>query len=111
MGPKLSHGAVAKAVKCDVKIVKYWLKLCKHSKELSDSIRSGGPRGTTPTRDEQIVSLVIQQTFVTARDIANKLRKTTGATVNERTTIQRRLNEVAAKYSQPLSKPLLTEVN
>ena len=40
MGPKLSHTAVAKAVKCDVTTVKYWLKRWKQSKDLSDSIRS-----------------------------------------------------------------------
>ena len=44
-------------------------------------------RGTTHKQDEHIVSLVEQLTFVTARDIANKLTKT-GATVNERTKQQ-----------------------
>ena len=89
--------------------MKYWLKRWKQSKDLSDSIRSGRPRGTTHKQDEQIVSLAEQQTFVTARDIANKLTKT-GTTVNER-TIQRRLNEAGVKYNRPLSKPLLTEVH
>ena len=75
--------AVAKAVKCDVTTVKYWLKQWKQSKDLSDSIRSDRPRGTTHKQDEQIVSLAEQQTFVTVRDIENKLTKT-GTTVNER---------------------------
>ena len=34
MSPKLSHEAVAKAVKCDVTMVKYWLKQWKQSKDL-----------------------------------------------------------------------------
>ena len=83
MDPKLSHGVVAKAVKCDVATVKYWFKRWKQSKDLSDSTRSGRPRETTHKQDEQIVSLSEQPTIVTDRDIANKLRKT-GATVNER---------------------------
>ena len=61
-------------------------------------------------QDEQIVSLAEQQTFVTAREIANELRQT-GATVNERTMIQRRLSEAGVKYNRPLSKPLITKVH
>ena len=60
IGPKLNHAAVAKAVKCDVITVKYGLKQWKQSKDLSDSIRSGRPRGTTHKQDEQIVSLAEQ---------------------------------------------------
>ena len=48
MDPKLSHVAVAKAVKSDVTTVKYWLKRWKQSKDLSDSFRSDRPRETTP---------------------------------------------------------------
>ena len=73
MDPTLSHVAVAKSVKCDVTTVKYWLKRWKQSKDRTDSIRSGRARATTPKQDEQIVSLVEQQTFVTIRYIANKL--------------------------------------
>ena len=58
IGPKYSHAAVAKVVKCDITTVKYWLKRWKQSKDLSDSIRSGRSRGTTHKQDEQIVSLV-----------------------------------------------------
>ena len=79
-----SQGAVAKAVKCDLTTVKYWLK---KSKDLSDSIRSDQTRGTTLKQDKQIVSLAKQQKFVTVRDISNKSTKT-GATVNERTALE-----------------------
>ena len=34
MDPKLSHAAVAKAVKCDVPTMKYWLKRWRQSKDL-----------------------------------------------------------------------------
>ena len=73
-------------------------------RDLNDSVRSGRARATTHEQDEQIGSLDQQQAFVTARDMVNKLRKT-GATVNERTIIQRRLNEAEAKYNRSLSKP------
>ena len=96
---KLSHATVAKVVQCDMTTVKHWLKRCQQWKYSNDWIRSG------PLYDEQIISLAKQQTLVTARDIANKLRKT-GTTVNERTTIQRHLNETAAEHNRPLSKSL-----
>ena len=66
-------------------------------------------RGTNHKQDKQIASFVELQTFVTDRDIANKLTKT-GTTVNER-TIQRRLNEAGVKYNRSLSKPLVIEVH
>ena len=109
MGSKLNHGAVAKAVQCDVTTVKYSIKRWKQSKDLSDSIRSGRPQGTIPKQNEQIVSFVEQQTFVTDRDISNKLRKA-GATVNKR-LIQWRLNESGVEYNRSLSKSLLIEVH
>ena len=52
MGSELNHTIVAKAVKCHVTRVKYWLKQWKQSKDLTDSIRSGRPRGTTLKQDE-----------------------------------------------------------
>jgi transposase len=109
MGPKLSHAAVAKAVRCDISTVKYWLKRWKQSKDLSDLTRSGRPRATTTKQDQQIISLAEQQTFITSRDITNKLNRK-GVMINER-TVQRRLNEAGARYNRPLSKPLLTEVH
>ena len=54
-----------------------------------------------------IVSLDEQQTFTTSRDITNQLNRKR-VKINE-TMVQRHFNEAAAKYSRPLSKPLLTE--
>jgi transposase len=107
LGPKLSHAAVAKAIHCGVSTVKYWLKRWKQSKDLTNSNRTGRPRATTQKQDKKIVSVAERQTFVTSRDITNRLAKT-GVNVSER-TVRRRLNEAGAKYNQPLSKPLLTE--
>ena len=105
MGPKFSHATVAKAVKCDMTTVKCWLKRWEQSEDLSDPIQSSRVQATTHEQDEQTVSHAQQQAFVTAPNMVNKLRKT-GATANERTIIQRRLNEAAAEYNQTLSKPL-----
>ena len=98
MGPKHSCAAVGEAVKCEATTVRYWLKRWKQLKDLSDSIRSGRAQGTTLKQDEQIACLAEQKRFVTARDIANKLKKTE-AIVNERTALER-------SRSQLLSKPL-----
>jgi transposase len=107
LGPKLGWKAVAKEVKCDRKTVKYWLDRWKESKDLYDASRSGRPRATTPKQDEQVLSLADQQMFVTSRDIQNQLKRK-GAEISER-TVRRRLNEAGAKFSPPMSKPLLTE--
>ena len=61
--------------------------------------------GYATEKDEQIVALAKQKTFVTVRDITNKLRKT-GITVNERTTLQLRLSGASDKYNGSLAKPL-----
>ena len=107
LGPKLSHMAVAKAVHCDEKTVKRWLKRWKQSKDLTDAPRSGRSRVTTPKQDQQVVALAEQQTFVTCQDITNQLNKK-GVEISQR-TVRRRLNEAGTKYNQPLSKPLLIE--
>lgn len=107
LGPKLSHTAVAKAIHCDVKTVKRWLKRWQQSKDLTDAPRSGRPRATTAKQDQQVIALAEQQTFITSQGIANKLNKK-GVEISQR-TVRRRLNEAGAKYNQPLSKPLLTD--
>ena len=107
LGPQLNHTAVAKAVHCSSSTVKYWLKRWMQSKDLTDSTRSGRPRATTAKQDQRIVSLAEEQTFITARDITNKLKRKQ-VVVSER-TVQRRLNDAGAKYNRPMSKPLLTE--
>lgn len=107
LGPKLNHTDVAKVVHCDTSTVKYWLNRWKQSKDLHDSPRSGRPRVTTQKQDQRIVSLVDQQIFVTAQDIASKLNRQQ-VVVSER-TVRRRLREAGAKYNKPISKPLLTE--
>ena len=58
-----------------------------------------------PNRMNKLFLSTKQQTFVTARDIANKLTKT-GATVSNR-TIQQHLNDAAAKYNWPSSSKSL----
>ena len=107
MPPKLSHAAVAKAVHCAKSTVKYWLKRWTQTKDLKDSTRSGRKLATTSKQDQRIVSLAEEETFITARDIANNLNRKQ-VVITER-TVQRQLNEAGAKYNRPMSKPLLTE--
>jgi transposase len=107
MGPQLGVKAVAKAVKCAKSTVQYWLKRWKDSKDLSDSKRSGRPRGTTKKVDQRIVDLASSDNIVTTRDIQHALKRENKEVSQE--TIRRRLKEPGAKFSAPLSKPLLTE--
>ena len=82
-----SNAAVAKAVKCEVSTMKYWLKRWRQSKDLRNSNWSDRLRGTTSKQNEQIASLTEQQTFVTTRGIAKKfsvrqeLRSISGRTI------------------------------
>jgi transposase len=107
LGPKLGRTAVAKAVKCDRKAVKYWLDRYKESKDLTDLPRSGRPRATAPKQDKSIVSLANKETFATTRDIKNRLKRK-GVDISQE-TIRRRLNEAGEKFGPPMSKPLLSE--
>ena len=87
--------------------VKYRLKRWKQSKDWSDWIRSGRAQATTPKQDEQIISLAEQQTFVSARNMANNLKKI-GATVNERMAFERSSNQI---QSTVIKVTVLTEVH
>ena len=107
LGPQLNHTDVAKTVHCSTSTVKYWLNRWNESKDLDDSSRSGRPCATTQEQDQRTVLLADRQTFVTAEDIANQLKRER-VVVSER-TVRRRLNDAGAKYNKPISKPLLTE--
>ena len=78
LDPKVGHKSVPKAVKCSTSTVQYWLNRWKQSKNLNDSERTSRTRATTPKRDQQIVLLSEQYTFVTGRDITrgNESRST-----------------------------------
>ena len=107
LGPKLGLKAVANAVKCDKKTVKYWLDRWEQSKDLSDLQRSERPRGTTPEQDEGIVNMANEQVSITSNEIKDGLERV-GLEVTER-RVQRRLNEAGGKFNLPMSKPMLTE--
>ena len=106
-GPKLGLKAVAKVVKCHKTTVKYRLDWWKETKDLTDYPRSGRPRETTPKQDKKILSLANKELFATSGDIEDSLKKK-GPKISQR-TIRRRLRESRAKYSLPMSKPLLSE--
>ena len=100
LSPKLRHKFVPKTVKCSTSTVQHWLNRWKESTNLNDSDRTDRARAATPKQDQQIASIDEQQIFVTSRDIT---------TENESRLKRERCDEAEAKYSRPLSKPLLTE--
>ena len=107
MGPMLGTKTVAKAVRCAKTILQYWLNRWNESKDLSDRKRIGRPRATTEKVDQRIGDLATQENIVTTRDIQLVLKRAKVEISQE--TIRRRLKEQGAKFSPPISKPLLTE--
>ena len=63
-------------------------------------------RATTPKQNGRIASLAEQRIFVTARDISKKLRKT-GATVNERMSLEQSSSQMQLTFIKAL---VLTKV-
>ena len=103
MEPKLGVKPVAKVKST----VQYWLNRWKESKDLSDSKRTGRPLGTTEKIDQRISDLATDDNSATTRDIRRVLKRQHVEISQE--TIRRRLKEHGAKFSPPISKPLLTE--
>ena len=64
-----------KAVNCDTSTGLYWLNQWKQLKNLNDSDQTDRTHATTPKQDQQVVSVVEQQIFVTSRDITNQLNR------------------------------------
>ena len=104
MGPKLGVKAVAKAINRAKSTVQYWLNRWKQSKKLSDSKRTGRPRGTTEKVGQRISDLATNDNI---RDMRRVLKRQHIGISQE--TIRRRLKEHEANFSPPISKPLLTE--
>ena len=69
--------------------------------------RRGRPCATTEKVDQRIYKLAGSDNIATTGDIQSVLKWQNIAISQE--TIRRRLTEAGAKYSLPLSKPLLTE--
>ena len=107
MGPKLGIKAVAKAINCAKSTVQYWLNRWKESKDLSDSKRTGRPRGITEKIDQRISDLATNDNIATTHDIRRVLKRQHAEISQE--TIRRRMKEHGTKFSPPISKPLLTE--
>ena len=107
MGLKFGVKAVAKAINCTKSTVQYWLNRWKESEDLSDSKCTGRPRGTTEKIDQRISDLATNDNIATTRDIRRVLKRQHAEISQE--TIRRRLKEHGAKFSPPISKPLLTE--
>ena len=67
MGPKLGVKTVAEAINCAKSTVQYWLNRWKESKDLSDSKRTGRPRGTTEKTDQRISDFATNDDIATSR--------------------------------------------
>ena len=103
MGPQLGVKAVAKAIKCAKSTVQDCLNRWKESKDLSDSKRIGRPRSTTKKVGQRISDLATTNTRAIQRVLKRK-----NVDISQE-TIRRRLKEYGAKFSLPISKPVLTE--
>ena len=75
MGSQLGVKAVAKAIKCAMSTVQYWLNRWKQSKGLSDSKRIGPPRSTTKKVDQRISDLASTNNSATTRGIQRVLKR------------------------------------
>ena len=107
MGPQLGEKAVAKAVKCVKNTLQYWLNRWKESKDLSDVKRPGRPRVRTEKVHQRIYKLADSDHIATTGGIQSVLKRQ--HIVISQETIRQRLKEAEAKFSLPISKPLLIE--
>ena len=107
MGPQIGVKAVAKAKKCAKSTVQYWLNRWKESKDLSVSKRIERSRSTKEKVNQRISDLANTNNSATTRGIKRVLKRKNVDISQE--TIQRRLKEYGAKFSLPISKPLLTK--
>ena len=92
LGPKVSHTAVAKAVHCDVKTVKRWLKRWKQSKDLTDAPRSGRP------------------SKLNFNEIRSSYKQTASQRI-PRTTVQRAAKKMGLRRVKRRRSPVLSEAN
>ena len=98
--------AVAEVVKFAKNTVQYWPNRWKESKDLSDMKRSRRPRAATEKVDQEVYKLASSDNIATTDDIQRVLERQNIGISQE--TIRRRLKKAGAKFSLPISKPLLT---
>jgi transposase len=75
MGPKLSNGEIAKAVKCAEETVRYWKKRWSQIKDLSDQICTWRKRITTEKQYNMIVGLANRDENLNSYDIRDCLKR------------------------------------
>ena len=107
MGAQRGMKTVAKAIKCAKSTVQCWLSRWKESKDLSDLKRVGRPRSTMKKMDQRISDLATTNNSATTRGMQRVLKRK-NVDINQE-TIRRRLKKYGAKFSLPISKPLITE--
>jgi len=106
-GPKWSFGKIAKRVRCSKSTAAYWVERYRENRDLSTTERSGRPRVTTAKQDERIVTLAEKENNIMATEIKKNMEER-GVEISI-STVRRRLREAGGKFTNEISKPLLTE--
>ncbi|KAG0434265.1 hypothetical protein HPB47_019229 [Ixodes persulcatus] len=100
----VSQGAIAALVGHTRKSVRRWIKAYQQEARLEDASHARRQRGTTEQQDMLIVAAIIDNTFLTLRQLKTELR----LSVSDR-TIARRLRCAGLKCRVACRKPLLSQ--
>lgn len=103
----LSFSKIAAYIGCSKSTVIYWVQRWQISKDLTEEPKSGRKRSTTAKQDERIVKMAKTEHNITSTKIQGIMEKK-GVDISAR-TIRRRLHESGGKYTNEISKPLLSE--
>jgi transposase len=103
----LSFSKIAVYIGCSKSTVIYWVQRWQISKDLTEEPKPGRQRSTTAKQDERIVKMAKTEHNITSTKIQGIMEKK-GIDISAR-TIRRRLHEFGGKYTNEISKPLLSE--
>jgi transposase len=106
-GPQWGYEKIATHIGCTKNTAKNWILRWRISKDLSDQKKSGPRRRTTAKQDKQITKMAKMENSITSIQIQRNMEKR-GVNISAR-TIRRRLREAGGKYTNAITKPLLTE--
>ena len=105
--PHFSSNKIAKIVNYNHKTTTMWLNCWDERKDLVDPPRSRALRTTIIEQDQMVVDTALREMDITNGSMKEEL-KMLGIDTSE-STVQPRVKIVGAKYTKPLSKPLLSE--
>ena len=108
-GPRFSFGQIAKVVRCSKSTAIFWVKKYHENHDLSTAERPGRPRVTTAKQDKRITKMAEKEHNITATQIQKNMEEHDVRISVE--TVRRRLRESGGKFTNEISKPLLTEAH